>query len=210
MAEYIDFEAEASGQSSGDDIEMSDWDEDFIDDSVQNNDEPSFYGFVNETLDPKVVLAECAAEETKKAETLEASNYQFDNDFTEEGPQILDQFDNFEKRVTKFHETFLNPIEEQTPENSLFSALVYAIRYKKNEKKDLVSEDCLKKDIGDSFYDSLVGLKTIMILDLDYSNFGKTCYETNDLLMKNGYFLRIYELKEKFRYVTHDNPSKKT
>ena len=27
--------------------------------------------------------------------------------------------------------------------------------------------------------------------------------------MKNCYFLRIYELKEKFRYVTHNNPKKK-
>ena len=27
--------------------------------------------------------------------------------------------------------------------------------------------------------------------------------------MKNGYFLRIYELKKKFRYVTHNNTKKK-
>ena len=80
---------------------------------------------------------------------------------------------------------------------------------KKKEKKDLVSEDCLKEDIRASFYNNLVELKPILILDLNYANFEKTCYDTNDLLMKNGYFLRIYELKEIFRYITHDNPKKK-
>ena len=43
MAEYIDFEADVSGRSSEEDIEMSDYDEDFIDDTLQNNDQPSFY-----------------------------------------------------------------------------------------------------------------------------------------------------------------------
>ena len=63
--------------------------------------------FMNQTLDPKVVLAECAAGEAKTAETLEASNYQFDNDFIEEEPQIVDEFGNFEKRIKIFVETIV-------------------------------------------------------------------------------------------------------
>ena len=65
------------------------------------------------------------------------------------------------------------------------------------------------EDIGEVFYRYLAALKSDLVLDLNYANFEKTCYNSNDLLMKNGYFLRIYELKEKFWYVTHDNPKKK-
>ena len=135
MAEYIDFEADASGHSSEEDCRMSDGDQDFIDDEIRDNEESSFYGFVNQTLDPKEVLAECTAEEAKVAETLEASNYQYDNDFLEEDPEIVDDFGSFEKRIKNFEQTLINPIEEQTSENSLFSALVYAIRYQKKGKK---------------------------------------------------------------------------
>ena len=58
MAEYIDFEVSVSNDSSDNDTEMPDKDNDFIDDRVIDNEEPSFYGFVNQTLNPRDVLAE--------------------------------------------------------------------------------------------------------------------------------------------------------
>ena len=134
MAEYIDFEADASGDSGDEDVIMLNDEQDFIDDETEDNEGPSFYGFVNQTLDPKEVLSECVEEQSKLIETMETSNYQYDSSFSEEEPKIIDEFDKFEKRIKNFEETLLNPIGKQNRENSLFSALVYCIRYQKNGK----------------------------------------------------------------------------
>ena len=210
MAEYIDFEADVSGNDSGDDdIVMSDYDRDFIDDETEDNEEPSLYGFVNQTLDPKEVLSECAEEQSKLIETMEASNYQYDASFMEEEPKIIDEFDAFEKRIKNFEQTLINPIGEQNRENSLFSALVYAIRYKKIRRWIRFLTVCYE-DIGSDFYQKLLEFKPLLILDLNYANFEQTCHSTNDLLTKYSYFLRIYELKEKFRYVTPAIPKRRT
>ena len=72
----------------------------------------------------------------------------------------------------------------------------------------MTSDEDLIEDIASTFYQDLVDLKPCLVLDLNCANFEKTCYDANDLLMKNNLFLRIYELKEKFRYVSHDNPKK--
>ena len=133
MAEYIDFETNASGDSGDEDVIMLNDEQDFIDDETEDNEGPSFYGLVNQTLDPKEVLSECVEEQSKLIETMEASNY--DSSFLEEEPKIIDEFEKFEKRIKNFEETLLNPIGEQNRENSLFSALVYCIRYQKMGKK---------------------------------------------------------------------------
>ena len=134
MAEYIDFEADAGGDSGDEDVIMLNDEQDFIDDETEDNEGPSFYGFVNQTLDPKEVLSECVEEQSKLIETMETSNYQYDSSFLEEEPKIIDEFDKFEKRIKNFEETLLNPIGKQNKENSLFSALVYCISYQKMGK----------------------------------------------------------------------------
>ena len=47
-------------------------------------------------------------------------------------------------------------------------------------------------------------------LVLDYQKFNTNCHEINSLLTKNGYFLRIFELRKKFRYLSFKNPKRKT
>ena len=80
----------------------------------------------------------------------------------------------------------------------LFSALLYAIRYEKTHKKDVCSDEYnLKNDVGFDLYNKLIEIKPFFFLDFDYSNFGRT------------YFFRIFELRDKFRYLTHDSAIQK-
>ena len=102
MAEYIDFEADTSGDSGDEDVIMLNDEQDFIDDETEDNEGPSFYGFVNQTLHPKEVLSECVEEQSKLIETMETSNYQYDSSFLEEEPKIIDEFEKFEKRIKNF------------------------------------------------------------------------------------------------------------
>ena len=67
----------------------------------------------------------------------------------------------------------------------------------------------MAEETGKDLFEKLKASKDNLVLDLDYSNFEKTCYSTNDLFMKNGYFLRIYEVKDKFRQINHETPKSK-
>ena len=69
----------------------------------------------------------------------------------------------------------------------------------------------LQKDIeNDQLYDALFCSKKKKRLDLDIQYFENQCFSVNDLLIKHGLFLRIYELKDKFRYlIKHDSEKKK-
>ena len=60
----------------------------------------------------------------------------------------------------------------------------------------------LKKEIeNDKLFDALSSVKEKLRLDLDIQNFDNQCFSVNALLNKNGLFLKVYELKENFRYL---------
>ena len=64
---------------------------------------------------------------------MKTSNYKYDFGFLEEEPQDIDDFDKFEQRLKNVEGTLTNPTKEQTRENSLFSAIIYVIRYQKTQ-----------------------------------------------------------------------------
>ena len=43
------------------------------------------------------------------------------------------------------------------------------------------------------------------ILDQILRNFDDMCFDINEILVKEKLFLRVYELKDKFRYLFHEN-----
>ena len=47
-------------------------------------------------------------------------------------------------------------------------------------------------------------------LELDNRKFNLLCMEINDVLADSSYFLRVYELRKKFRYLSLKSPKKQT
>ena len=93
--------------------------------------------------------------------------------------------------------------------DSFFYSILYAIRYHLTEKLDQVSDDYFRgNDL--KIYKEIYCLKDFLQLDLKISSFEDQCYTINHILNKNNLFLRVYEQKEKFRYITNTkNDSKK-
>ena len=87
--------------------------------------------------------------------------------------------------------------------------VLYAIRHQlKNKKIECQNDDELKKYIdNDKLYDALSAAKEKLQLDLDVQNFES--FSVNDLLNKYGFFLRVYVLKDKFRYLIKQDSEKK-
>ena len=86
-------------------------------------------------------------------------------------------------------------------QDCFYYAILYAFRYQLKNKKDVCqNEDHLKEDLG-NLYDTLSNSKENLRLHLDTQNFQNQCHSVNELFNKNGLFLRVYELKEKFCYL---------
>ena len=164
-----------------------------------------FFRFFNQTRVSDEVLREVAREESFAAQHMEASNY---NEYMHEETEI-DDFEMTERKRNKFSETLKNPVLEQTNENSFDSALLFAIKFNKTNDFDYYEEDQLKEKIGEDLYLNLEQKKDICVLNLNKNDFDDMCFEINEILIKEKLFLRVYELKDKFPHIFHDNNKKK-
>ena len=138
----------------------------------------------------------------------EANNY-CPNDY-DPSDDVIDEFKDSAKKVHDFKSTLLI---QHGLENidSFYFILLFAIRYQFKNKKDECSIDALKNDIeNDQLYDVLFSTKDNLRLDLDTENFENQCFSFNDLLIKHNLFLRIYELKDKCRYLIKQDSEKKS
>ena len=58
-------------------------------------------------------------------------------------------------------------------------------------------------------FDEIYLLKSVMKLDLDILHFKNQFFQINRILNKNNFFLRVFELKEKFRCLIKQDTEKK-
>ena len=206
MADFIDFEADASDLSDGENFEMEVDNPTLIDDAEeQQNNDPSFFSFFNQTRDIDEVLAQVSREEAVAAQHMEASNH---NKHEHEEAEI-DELKLNDRNRNRFLETLTNPVEEQTKENSFYLALLFAINYLKKGETDYFEEEMLKEKIGDKLYGALESKKDMCILNLNRKDFDEMCFDINEILIRDKMFLRVYECKDKFRYLFHDTNKEK-
>ena len=166
-------------------------DEEFIDDEPQNESGNfcPYFTNVSRSYDD-------AMRDFENVDDLEARNY-FDNDEEEEE---IDEFANFE--------SLINPQGLGNPD-SFFYSILYAIRNKLTDKFDSIDEENLKIDVGLAFSHDLFEVKSLLKLDLDVLNFENQCFKINTILNKYNMFLRVFELKNKFRYLFKQNSKQK-
>ena len=104
----------------------------------------------------------------------------------------------------------INPHSLENPD-SFFYAILYAIRFKLTGKVDFVEdEDNLKQDVGIELPHDLLVIKSLLRLDgQDNLNFENQCFQINTILSRHEMFLRVFELKDKFRYIIKQNSEEK-
>ena len=209
MADFICFEADASDESN-DEGEPMTVEDSLIDDSegLENND-PTVFRFHNQTRDLQEVMSEIEKEEEIAAEYMEANNYLEDCEIDDRGNESYDEFEKFEEKRELFLSSLKNPVENQTEENSFYLTLLYAIRFLKTKKSDLCEEREIENQIGFDLYSKIKEKKERCILDLNKRNFDDMCFDLNEILVGQKLFLGVYELKDKFRYLFHEDYKKK-
>ena len=122
---------------------------------------------------------------------------------SEEEPEI-DDFKNFEADIKKFEETLfpMVDVEDQKTHNQICYAILYALRFDKDGSTDKCDKTKLQKIIDSDLIKNLLN-KFEFINDLQ--KFENMCYEIDCILSKFGYFLRIFELKNKYRRLAVKN-----
>ena len=150
------------------------------------------------------ILREISDEEQSLDESMTPSNY---NEYNEEENEVH-KFENSENLIEVFTQTLKNPEPEQTKENSFYSSLLFAIRFIKNEKTDYCELDEINDVIGEDLLSKRESKKDLCVLNLSKRDFDHMCFKLNEVLNESSMFLRIYELKDKFKYLFHEQKKK--
>ena len=114
----------------------------------------------------------------------------------------IDEFETSAEKVKCFVKNLLPKTkpDEEIEHISFIRIILYAIRYDKEKKTDVCNKSEFKKTIDEKFMEQLDEEKYKFILDLQ--KFNNNYYKTNCFLSKHNYFLRVFELKNKFRHLT--------
>ena len=211
MADFINFEADIEdiGEDDGDEVsDISDveCENSFIDDQDVNTDANFYRHFANVENDVEQVLKDTYNEALEEIEKFdEISNL---CEGSEEESDI-DNFHKFEKDIKKFNETLFPrvDIEDQKTHNQFSCAILYAVRFYKTGFKDKCGKEEFEKSIDQSHIQKLID-KFEFIIDLQKLH--NMCYEINSVLLKYNYFLRVFELKNKYcRFSMKDKSKQK-
>ena len=202
MADFINFEAEIDNdETTSDDHDMSDDDENSFINDIEINESRDFYRqFANVKNDLEQVLSDVRNEALQDIEQFdEISNL---NDDSENEMEVND-FEGLEDYLKKFNKTlFPNESENQ---NQFCQVLLPALKFKINGTKNACNNNELEKILGkDLVQENNQHEKFKFIIEQQY--FFDMCYQINMILAKLGYFVRVYELKKKYRHLTMKKP----
>ena len=212
MAEFIKFEVgvEEDNYEEEEGTEVSDSDLDSLSSFIDNEeteDGINFYrNFTNVETDIEQKLQ---AEHDRGLEEIENFDEIPNLCESSEDEAEIDELENAAEKVKCFNETLLpkSKPEEETEHNSFIKIILYSLRYDKENKIDICDKNEFKILIDEKLIDQLDEEKYKFILDLQ--KFNNNYYEINYLLSKCNYFLRVFELKSKFRYLTMKDKKKK-
>ena len=111
------------------------------------------------------------------------------------------EFDEFGETGTcseLFKKSFLS--FDDDVKDSLFNSVLYRMLFKPTEN-DRVSRKNIESTLGKEFFDEISESKELLQLDDSIEGFFKKCVLVNDFLEKKDLFLRVYERRDKFRYL---------
>ena len=204
MADFINVEVSVEDEVQEKEVnEVSDSELDSLSSFIDNEeteDDVNFYcNFDNVETDIEQTLKN---EYGKSLEEIDDCDEISNLSESSENEAEIDEFENAAEKVKCFGETLMPKTkpEEETEHNNFIKVILYAIRFDKQNKTDICDKNDFKKVIDENLIDQLDEEKYEFILDLQ--KFYNNCYEINHVLSKYNCFLRVFELKNKFRHLT--------
>ena len=98
-------------------------------------------------------------------------------------------------------------VDHEKVNNQFCNAILYVLRFDKTGLKDMCNKEEFEKAIDKSLAEELNYPEKFQFI-IELQIFYNMCYEFNTILSKRIYFLRVFELKNKFRQFTMKDKSK--
>ena len=195
MTYFIHFEAEVSGNDSSEnenenDIEMNS----FINDESESEDE----NFEFENANINIREANERIEQEALQRIQDCDDYSNLSYASEEDDELsIFEFAGSENYIEKFKQSLL-PKSIDDIDNNFVNVIFYKIREITEGKTDICDHDVLlgNETIG-KIFEKLSNENIKFSLDLQ--EFNNVCYEINEVLKEFGFFLRVFEQKNKYR-----------
>ena len=194
MSDFIHFEAEVSGNESSEnenknDIEMNS----FINDESESEDE--IFQFSNANINIREANERNEQEALQRIDDCDDySNLSYASDDDESS---IFEFAASENHIEKFKQS-LFPKSIVEIDNNFINVILFKIREITEEKTDICSQhDLLKNETIKKIFEKLTYEKIEFSLDLQ--EFNNNCYKINEILIEFGFFLRVFEQKNKYR-----------
>ena len=201
MAQFINFEVDVDNEESDNGKEVSD-----------DSDLDSLKSFIagNEEVNDNIVnfYRTFNNVETDEDTVEDIENFDEISNLCESSEEELeiDNFKNAKEKIENFNETLFPKTNNENIENNrLINVFLLVIRFDKVSKTNVCNFEEFKESINSNLIEQFEG-KFKFILDLQ--KFNNICYEINLILSKHNYFLRIFELKNKYRQLLTKEPKK--
>ena len=111
----------------------------------------------------------------------------------------FDEFDGYEKVAEKFKKSLCT--FQTDSKDSFYNAVIYGLIVKLSENKE-ANRNIVEQILGKEFFsEDIQKMKELLQYDISFCNFEKKCYAAKKILSKEKLFLRVYEQRNKFRYV---------
>ena len=207
MADFIHFEATDENEK---DIEMlSENNENssmgsFINDNISDENIESHPYFHNMQVDLKEANERIEKEALERIKDCdEYSNLSYISD--EDDLSSVHDFKNSADQIKKFKENLL-PTNQNEIKYEFIKIILHKIRQILEGKTDDCSDELLQENpLLKKLFEDLNGKFNF---SLDIQKFELVCYEINEILMKHGFFLRVFEQKNKYRNICIKTPKK--
>ena len=190
MANFIRFEAEVDAEShlSDNDDEIDENANNFIvsNDNVTESSSRSFYRqFMNVENDLDSVLFDARNEALRDIEEFDEIRNLDENNMEMD----IDDFESSQSFIAKFEKT-----SQPETDNQICNVIIKALKHK-NINSNIIHE--IVPQINQPKKYKFV---------IDHQYFFNMCYKLTSILSKFGYFLRVYELKKKYRHLFVKKP----
>ena len=115
----------------------------------------------------------------------------------------------FEVDIKKLNESLFPRVEvdHEKVRSQFCKTILYALRFDKTGLKDMCNKEEFEKTIDKSLVEELNHPEKFQFI-IKLQKFHNMCYEINTIISKHNDFLRVFELKNKFRQFTMKNKSK--
>ena len=219
MADFINFEVDVAGNyveevdfvnSEHDDevsnISDSDSLKSFIDNEEVKMDVNFYRHFNNIETDIEQTLEDAYNEALHDVEKFDEISNLCESS---EDEFEIDDFKNSKENITKFHENLFPKAntDQEKEHNQFVTAILYAVRFDRTNDKEIYGKQEFGKSINKKLIEQLDQPEKFQFI-VDLQKCDNICYEINSILSKHDYFLKVFELKNKFRHLSMKEPKK--